>query len=333
MRLRLVALLIPYIYASAAQAQNEVLRGIVRDAATARPLQGAIVTLGDAPAQRTDRSDEDGGFVFRNVVPGTYPLGVRMLGYEAVQLTVVASDTLQTVIVELRRVQPLDTVRVRAARQAIYGVVGDSYSLEPIAGASVKVIGASGGTTTDSSGRFFIPLKAPGAYLVRATAAGHAGQIASVTVSPDSGAEIVLLLDRATDHRALSVAFKEFDERMLRRSPASVLLTRTDLLKYPGANLLDAIRLSGAFAIKTLQVGARVCVFVDGRPRPTMSLDVFDPYEIEAIEAYTLRSDVSGTLAAKWPRGQPCPPSGMLMGTGLGPPELLIYWVAIWMKH
>jgi hypothetical protein len=197
----------------------------------------------------------------------------------------------------------------------------------------VKVAGASGSTTTDSAGRFFIPLKVPGTYLVRATARGFSSQTASVTLPPDDGAEVVLLLDANTgEHRAINVAFKEFDERLMRRRDASFLVTRADLMKYESGGLVGALKLSSEFARKALQLKDSVCVFVDGRARPTMSLDAFDPWEIEAIEGYTIKSDVSGTLAAKWPKGWPCPPSGMPPMAGARA-DAAIQWVVIWLKH
>jgi hypothetical protein len=101
-RQSLVWLLLLVLFAVKVEAQNAPLRGIVRDAATARPIQGAVVVLGTAPAAvRSTRSEEDGSFLFANTSPGQHTLAVRALGFESVTLTV--TDTVQDLVVELRR--------------------------------------------------------------------------------------------------------------------------------------------------------------------------------------------------------------------------------------
>jgi hypothetical protein len=56
------------------------------------------------------------------------------------------------------------------------------------------------------------------------------------------------------------------------------------------------------------------CLFVDGIPRPGATIRDFPIEEIEAIEVYgppMNRSDPTGTLASRWPRGAMC---GMASG-------------------
>ena len=61
-------------------AQQVIVRGMVRDSISGRPLAGAIVGLGASGADRTTRTDDGGAFAFSKVVPGAYAITVRRLG-------------------------------------------------------------------------------------------------------------------------------------------------------------------------------------------------------------------------------------------------------------
>jgi hypothetical protein len=315
-----------------AKAQQSTIAGVVRDATSSTPLVGAIVTLGRGPDERTARSDANGAFSFSKVARGTYPLTVRRLGYEPSQVDVdVPHD--QPVVVTMLRVVSLDTVRVRAADQGIYGVVGTARDLRPL-GASIQVLGTSiSRLRTDSSGRFFVAVKTPGPYLVRATADGFTGQTVSVTVKSNEGVEVALLLDSATgpaDHK-LEMAFGDFADRMLQRGLASALIPRTDLTRYGDAGTLASSLVSArSFGLRGLKLSSTACVFVDGRPMPGFSMNAYGPDDVEMVEVYGPKADRTRNLTQRWPRNAPCGDTGM---PGSAPGEDVVQWVVIWLKH
>ena len=328
------------------QAQAAV-RGVVRDAATRRPLIGALVTLDVGEFARPTRTDETGAFVFGDVRPGEHLLAVRWLGYEEQRTSIDVRVDAPALDIALTRVQSLDTVRVRAARQAIYGVVGEGGRLSPIAGAAVQVIGMTKKAITDSSGRFFVEIKAPGPYVVRATAAHHAPQTLSVTVVPNAGVEVALLLDSASGNtRALDAAFADFTERLMTRRNGSALVTRAELLREGAApSVFEATQSAPSFVKQAITWGDTVCVYVDGRPRPGMSVQLFDAQDVEAVEVYTKGSDWSGTLGLRWPRNAPCTDTGRRFASakpiaimpGRSVSSRLtrdkVYWLVVWLKH
>jgi protocatechuate 3,4-dioxygenase beta subunit len=96
-------------------AGGPVERGIVSGTLTgegAKPMAGAIVSIAGVPEVR---SDDSGRFVMRDVPAGTRQIDVRAIGAAPVTaiVDVAASDT-TNVVLELGRVQTLETIRVSA---------------------------------------------------------------------------------------------------------------------------------------------------------------------------------------------------------------------------
>lgn len=329
----LAALASVAVAVSMAQAQATV-DGTVRDAASARPLIGALITVRSETLVRRTRTDEEGYFAFRNVPLGRYALNAQHLGYRPEQFTIGVADTTNApLVISLSRITLLDTVRVRAVRQGIYGTVGRLLDLTPLSNAVVQLLGESlRRVSVDSTGRFFIPVHAPGPYVVRATAPAHAGANVSLTVPRDSSVEVVLLLDAAaaTANR-LEHAYADFRERMLRRRGNAALITRSELLMYGYTDLLSAIMHSPSFVRRALRFGSRACVFVDGRPRPGVSVRGLFPDEVEAVEVYARGGDPSLTLSRAWTSATPCATTGMPATARAG--RDVVWWVSVWLKQ
>jgi len=316
----------------AALTQNVVV-GTVADDATGRPLAGAIARISVGDVSRVTRTDELGEFRFANVGTGRVTLTVRLLGFDPSSLQLDVSPSMQPASVRLHRLVVLDTVRVRAARQGVYGVVATASDLRPLPKATLKIVGVGGGSVPlDSTGHFFVPIHTVGSYFMRAKAPGYEPQTMSVVVAPDDGVEIAFLLDTALAgpaHR-LEIAMQDFDDRIKVRGLSSVLVPRTELLAHGPSSTVMALRYARSFVEKALRLSSTACVYVDGIAKPGLSLNAIDPADIEAIEAYGSSSDRSGTLSRGWPRMAPCGDTGLPFahsGTDL------VVWVTIWLKH
>jgi hypothetical protein len=326
--------------AARGEAQSQLtVSGTVLDAATSRPIIGARVSLGVPPESRTTTTDERGSFFFSRVAAGTYPLSIRRLGYEPSDQSVVVADSTR-LAVSLSRVALLDTVRVRGANQAIYGVVATAHDLKPVPNATVQFFGTSAGQlSTDSSGRFFYPVKSTGPYLVRAKATGRGSQTLSVTVRALEGVEVALLLDSAArpGANALEMAFADFRDRMLRRGSASAVVPRSELLVHSNGGVVSSLLTARSFGARTLRFTDEACVFVDGQPRPGLSANAIDAEDVEAVEVYSQTADRSGTLSQRWPNNAPCGDTGMIRaerprGAQRRPTDV-VRWIVIWLKH
>jgi Carboxypeptidase regulatory-like domain len=336
------ALLLVALVAPTARAQTlPALSGIVQDPASSRAIIGALVTLSTATDVRSTRTDETGSFLFAKLPPGTYQLSVRRLGYDPSSQTVsIAGDT--RVTVSLTRLATLDTVRVRAAAQGIYGVVARAHDLQPLPNATVQIFGTSvGQISTDSAGRFFYSVQTPGPYLVRGKAPGLAGQTVSVTVQPHDGVEVALLLDSAeADVPGIEMAFADFRSRLMRRRNGSAVVPRTELLTLGNGGVVSSLVRAQSFSAKSLRFTDVACVFVDGAPRPGLSANAVAAEDVEAVEVYTGDAERSGTLAERWPKNVPCGNTGAPHATerkitpgGRDAPSDIVRWIVIWLKH
>jgi hypothetical protein len=321
--------------ASIAQAQSEpILGGVVIDAGTSRPLIGAIVTLSAKPSPLTTRTDGTGSFAFFKIASGEFQLSVRQIGYEPAEQTVQVDST-KRVTIAMNRLATLDTVRVGAAAQAIFGVVATAHDLRPLPNTTVQVFGNSvGQATTDSSGRFFYEVRSPGAYLVRAKGPHGRSQTVSVTVARHEDVEVALLLDSVAPRGTsmLEMAYFDFRARLGQRGViGSALVPRAELLREGNASALTALLMSRSFAGSGLRFSDGACVFVDGMARPSVSLIFVDAADVETIEVYSADAERSGTLAMNWPRGALCPGTGMPRAIGFS--KGIVRWVVIWLKH
>jgi hypothetical protein len=318
------------------RAQNDpVLSGLVVDGATSRPIIGAIVTLSTAANLHTTRTDGTGAFAFFQIASGEFRLSVRRIGFEPSDQTI-SVDTAKRVTVAMNRLAALDTVRVGAATQAIFGVVATAHDLHPLANVSVQLFGPSvGQVTTDSGGRFFYSVRLPGAYLVRAKGPRGGSQTVSVTVPQREGVEVALLIDSVAPRGAamLDMAYADFRSRLLRRGIGSAIIPRVDLLRYGNASLVTALQRSRTYGALALRFSDVACVFVDGMARPSMSVAFIDAADIETVELYSADAERSGTLAMNWPRMALCPTTGLPQsGGGIGS-KGVIRWVVVWLKR
>lgn len=170
------------------------ITGVVTDVSTGAGIAGATVSYSGGSAT----TDAGGAYALANVVEGTYTLTASAQGYGSVNTSVnVAPATTTT-----------QNFALSQAPGSISGVVTDSRSGLAVAGATVAVPGSS--TTTSATGGYTLSALPPGAYTVRATAAGYFAQSAAVAVpaagnvvqdyhlSPSTGAIAGTVIDSAT---------------------------------------------------------------------------------------------------------------------------------------
>lgn len=293
----------------AAIAQSRTVSGVVLDSMRRDPLNGAVVELRDAATQRLARTDESGEFRLNAIPAGAYRLTVRRIGYAewTRELRVGVADTSITVVLTALA-QSLDTLRVKSGVTALYGVIGSFPNMLPVAGAKVQVIGASQSAVTDSAGKFFIPLKKAGTYLVRIAHDGYAEQVLTFDVPFERTREISALLElsdkrRQNDSEGL---WADFDKRAIWQGMNAVIVPSIELERSGGNSLTDALRGAPTFVKKGLRIGPSTCVFMNGKARPGMPLDNTPIENILVVELYGPNGDATHSLERAWPPGAPC---------------------------
>lgn len=333
MRISLVIAAALFLFPAPGHSQITGAVGIVVDSVAGRPIEGVLVTLWGHGYSQSVASSEDGTFRFMKVTPGTYTLAARRLGYARREISVPVEENGVKIKVSLVRLTTLDTVVARPGT-GIGGQVGTLNSLLPLANADVSVVGIGLRVRTDSVGRFFVPLRVPGTYVVRARTPGYEPVTLSVVVPRDSTARLMLLMDtaRTPKSNAYEVAWQEFNERARMRGSKSAIVSHAELARTGELGLLDALQRVPSISGKQLRFGPIVCVFVDGRPAAGVPIRLWEVEQVEAVEIYTSdpKSDLTGTLRRD-SRGYECQSTEIVDSSPAARDR--IRWLVIWSRH
>lgn len=329
------------------------LRGVVRNE-TGRPIEYALVVLDPAGAARQVRTDREGRFDILGPAPGQNAIRVMFVGYRPHESTVsVPAGGVVDIEVTLERLAvDLPGVEVTARRTGLYGSVIARDSLLPVPDARIEVLGARASDTTGADGVFNFPKLKPGSYLVRVRHTAFESRIVSIVVPAEGGTRIDLVVERGLLSRDahMEQLYRELDERVHWMGTTAAMISREEL-KGPVTTGLDAavfrvpqVLQAGFYPAREGWEGA--CLFVDGIPRPRMTIRDFPIEQIEAIEIYgppMSRSDPTRTLESRWPRGQQCgfadgPTPAFARGASDGPFRLSrnavrTQFVVIWLRH
>jgi hypothetical protein len=333
------------------------VRGTILDGATKSGLGGALVQIQNAATSASGRSDVD-GLVRLSVPAGSYQLVVRRIGYEPVQRQIVLSDSSSEFTLSLQpQAQKLAPVRVGAKGAGIYGIVMSGLLNRPMPYAKVQLAGARLDTLTDSDGSFFFDVK-PGRYMIRIGRAGYATEMFTVDVGKDQVVDASTILDKSDqlEPKGMDGLFMDLDQRLRWMGQDGALITGSEL-RHVSANLLDAIMGSQSFIRQGLRLpilpvptprnrtAGALCVFINGRPEPSLPLEAFRLDDIESVEVYgpatngpnPYQSGVSNEaaefLSHMWPGKAPC---SVMERTSLPvtmSKRMTATWVSIWTKR
>jgi hypothetical protein len=203
--------------------------------------------------------------------------------------------------------------------QAVRGVVTDDDSSLPVAEASVSVIGTAGAVaamaTSDSLGRFFMPLPHAGSFTLRVTRVGYRELVealpdvpAGVEISVHiriSAAAVVLDPIRVTGRREFNaMLMRGYYERAARRGQRGDgrFLMREQLDRMVVSQTSDYLRQVPSVQLRPVQRGGRTqypvvrrfgtlcepAVWLNGNRISGQDMDTFIvPGTLEGIEIYT----------------------------------------------
>ena len=299
------------LVSSAASAQQALssLQGFVRNE-SGRPIEQAQVMLNAGSGQRELRTDRDGAFRFVGVAPGSHRLRVLRIGFQPKDTSVVVvAGPPHDVVISLVRLTSLTEVAVVARRMGVYGVVLERDSLRPIPDARVELLGARTGDTTDASGAFSMGSDKPGTYMLRVTHPMFDTRMISVRVAVDSGVgiDIVLRPGGVPLPNTLEFGLADMAQRVNWATGAgNAAIVGRDELRDRGSVLEMALKRSPSVAKRGLMIDERACLFVDGVAKPLVSFNEISVDDIETVEVYGARGDITGTLGKMWPRGGIC---------------------------
>jgi hypothetical protein len=293
---------------TAARAQRNVdVAGVIRDSATNQFVSGAVVEMVGLDNRYAVRSDEAGEFQVRDVRPGAYRVGIRRIGYAMSNTEFIVESGMKRIAIRMSPVpQPLREVRVRGEGTGIYGQIGRSANLKPIANARVYVGGSRDSVVTDSSGAYYLPLKRPGTFMVRVRAPGFTDEMFVVQVKRNQVADGSRLMDVGLAKGIPRILWEDFDQRLSWSIVNKSALLPGSEVRRAGGSISTALKQSGTMVANGMRLGRTVCVFVNGQPRPGYPLNAIRPEEVTAMEAYGGRSEALDLLMTDWPAGTGC---------------------------
>jgi hypothetical protein len=292
---------------------------------TGAPIGDVLVRVRMGARVVEARSDAAGAFRVAGLSEGSWTVSLRRIGYVADSVSVAVAGGDVTLDRQLAAaVLRLDGQVITAAWRGVRGVVGDER-YQPLAGATVEIVGREQPTPVTAEGMFALPEAAGVPLLLRVRAPGHAPRLVSARVPANGSIELSVLLGAEPARPASAVVQGDLDLRMGWASPLAAYLTREDVAQVDARDLGIVMQQSPVLQARGLRLGGPVCLFVDGVARPGFPLTSVMPESVEFIEIYPRSADRSQTLARRWPPRAECGP-GAAPGAGSGVGSYVVVW-------
>ncbi len=308
-----------------------LLVGRVLDA-TGEPVGEAILRATQGAKTIIVEADDEGDFRIAGLAAGVWTISVRRLGFRpvAADIDIPAQGLRRDFTVE-RLARAVDAVLVAEKWTGIRGIVGDARRVTPLAGASVRVVGADGSAGSDSTGGFAIPMSGGRSVLLRVERAGFASRLISVALPPEGYVELDVALDTVLREKETWV-YRDLDQRLKFAAPRSVQVSREEIEATDAVSLGTALGLTRSVTAKGVVINRRACVYVNGVARPGYPIDAILAGDVEFVEAYPPGSDLTRTLALKWPPGGTCGVAdGTIAASSAGARQVAQY-VSVWLR-
>jgi len=340
-------------HAVAAQTPTGVVSGTVRDE-LGRPVREALVVLDAETTPMRMRTSVEGRFRIERVPVGGHELQVVRIGFRPhrSRISVSESELIVDVVLEHAPMQ-LDTIAVRVSRTGIHGIVVTRgiellpHEPRPLRGAIIEVLDTPYRTTTTTDGRFSLGEIGEGAYSLLVRIDRYRSRIVSAYVPAEGGLDVNIVMDSTISdwQRREDMELREISRRLREANNPSAFVSAAELVGPEGLTLKDALREAPSTLSRGLVTKDDVtCVYVDGDPRPGMTVGDFLAEDVHAVEVYGIDGNGETQSPIKpWLLGTFCG-TGTRMGPlhrpGLPPgrrqvPQLDNYArvVVIWLKR
>lgn len=305
-----------------------------------RVLDPAGGPVGDAVLRATRgartvivEADGDGDYRIAGLGRGVWTIAIRRLGHRplAVEIEMPADGLRRNFTLEATATA-LDPQLVAAKWTGVRGVVGDARRLTPLAGAQVQLLGSDATAGSDSLGNFAIPLPGGRHIMLRIERTGFASRLVSVSVPADGYVELDVPLDTALQTSKDLWIWRDLDQRLKFATPRSVQVSRDEIAATDAASLGAALGLTPSVNERGVIINRRACVFVNGVARPGYPIDAIRAADVEFVEAYPPGSDLTRTLALRWPPRATCGvPDGTIQAHSSAARQV-VQFVSVWLR-
>jgi hypothetical protein len=189
----------------------------------------------------------------------------------------------------------LDTIAVRVSRTGIHGIVTTQgisllpHEPRPLRGAIIEVLDFPFRTTSGADGRFSFGEIGEGAYSLLVRIDRYRSRIVSAYVPPDGGLDLNIVMDSTISdwQRREDMELREISRRLREANNPSAFVSAAELAGPEGTTLKVALREAPSTLSRGLVAKDDVsCIYVDGEPRPGMTVGDFLAEDIHAVEVY-----------------------------------------------
>ena len=296
-------------------------------------MGNAVIRATQGPRTILAYAEDDGDYRVGGLGNGTWTIAIRRLGYRpiAVDLELPAEGLRRNFTLEATRTE-LDPVLVAAKWSGIRGVVGDARRLSPLAGASIRLLGSDASAGSDSLGNFALPTGGGRELLLRVERAGYVTRLVSATVPAEGYVEVDVPLDTAPQSPRDYWVWRDLDQRLKFATPRAALISRSEIAASDAISLGTALGAAASVVRLGVVINRRACVFVNGVAKPGFPVDAIQAGDVEFVEAYPPGTDLTRTLAMRWPPGAECGvPDGTIRASSAGARQVVQY-VSVWLR-
>lgn len=316
----------------AQQLRPGLMVGRVLDAEGAG-VGAAVIRATQGPRTLIAFTEDDGDFRLGGLGGGTWTVAIRRLGYRplAVELSLPGEGLRRNFTLETATTT-LDPVLVAARWSGVRGVVGDARRVTPLAGASIRLLGSDANTGSDSLGAFALPLPGGRDVVLRVQRAGFVTRLVTAIVPENGYVEIDIPLDTSPRAPRDAWVWRDLDQRLKYATPRAAMIGRDEIAASDAISLGTALALARSTTRLGLVINRRACVFVNGIARPGFPVDAIDAGDVEFVEAYPPGSELTRSLAMRWPPGAACGvPDGTIRASGAGEKQV-VQFVSVWLR-
>ena len=324
-----------------AQAVARTVSGFVRDS-MGRPLDNAVIALNPIGKVIATRATTGGRFRLDRINPGRYTMRTTWIGYLPDERTIVVpAEGLEVTVTLVPVPFRLDTMKVVARRNGIYGTTVQRADFRALGGVDVSVVGTRHRTRTAADGAFSFGEVAEGGWVVLGKRDGFETRMIPVAVPDSAAVELALALDTVRTRAQQNANTQVFDMQMRvsrRQTTASALVPGQEFAAHRSQTLDIALRYSPSFLVKGLIIENVECVYVDGKRMSGVLAKDIPAEGVALVEVYNHRGGPSlemfgsALTCGGGPIRQSFGPSGRELRTYYPPNPTTVAYIYVWNK-
>lgn len=300
-------------------------------AASGGAVKGAVIRVSRGATIHLAEGEADGDYRVDGLGVGRWQVSIRHESFEPLVVEVeVPAAGLRRDFTLVERGDQLDPALVASGWKGVRGAVSDSRGNEPLAGASLRLMGSDSAASTDSTGRFAIALPAGKEFILRVGRTGYETRLVTGRTPATGYLVLEVALDTTDEAGTDYWIWRDLERRLKYATPRAARMTRAEIAATGAASLGSAIEAGRSVAGRGILVTRAACLFVNGRPRPGATVDAIRAVEVEFLEAYPEGTDLTRTLASRWPANAVCGAGSF--ATQPSDPRRAAQFVVVWLR-